>query len=155
MPSLESLTDFVLKCHFNRVAMQLCWGHFSACVFSPEFTTCSQGTLLCWSTYRGIRLSFAKTWLFFIVHLKGTVTCCYNCFVCDSQSFNILQLMSIICKSSFICLSCVHNLELHFFDNRVRSKKTLSFSFLFSCFIIWNDQLQEAFKTVATKVMGI
>ena len=42
-------------------------------------------------------------------------TYCYHFFVHDSQIFNILQLLLIICSSSYICVSCVHNLKLFFF----------------------------------------
>ena len=36
----------------------------------------------------------------YAVHFKGTFTYCYHCFVHDSQIFNILQLLLIICNNS-------------------------------------------------------
>ena len=65
---------------------------------------------LCGRTYWGMLLSFAKALSSFIVHFKGTFTYCYYCYVHDSQIFEILQLLLIICNSSYICVSCFsHN----------------------------------------------
>ena len=114
----------VPKCDVSRVAMQFCWGQTLTWVFC-EFAPYFQGT----SLREHLHLSFAKALLSLIVHFKGTFTYCYHCFVHDSQILNILQLLLIICKSSSICVSCVHNLRLccFFFDNRVFPKQT-SFS---------------------------
>ena len=57
------------KCDFNRVAMQLCWGHTSAWVFC-EFAPYFHGT----SLLELLNLSFAKALLSLIVHFKGTFT---------------------------------------------------------------------------------
>ena len=65
---------------------------------------------LCGRTYWGMLLSFVKALSSFIVHFKGTFTYCCYCFVYDLQIFNILQLLLIICSSSYICVSCFpHN----------------------------------------------
>ena len=107
---------FVPKCDFNRVAMQFCWGYTSAWVFC-EFAVYFQGT----SLEENLNLFFAKVLLSLIVHFKGTLTYFYDCFVHDSQIFNILQLLFTIRISSYICVKYVHNLSCFFFlfDNRV------------------------------------
>ena len=101
----------VPKCDFNRVAMPFSWGHTLFSLFSCEFVPYFQGT----SLWEHLNLSFAKVLLFLIVRFKGTFAYCYHCFVHDSQILNILQLLLIICNSSYICVNCVHNLKLHFF----------------------------------------
>ena len=99
----------IRKYDFNKAAMQLCWGHTSAWVFS-EFAPYLQGS----SLWRHLNLSFAKT-LSLIVHFKGTLTYCYHYFDHDSQIFNFLTTFIIISNSSYICVSCVHKLKLFFF----------------------------------------
>ena len=84
----------------------LCWDHILAWVFC-EFALYSQGT----SLWKNLNLSFAKALLSLIIRFKGTFTYFYHFFVHDSQIFNILQLFLIIFISSYICVSCVHNLS--------------------------------------------
>ena len=103
----------VPKCDFNRVTMHLCWDHTSAWVFC-ELASYFQGT----SLWEHLNLSFAKALLSLIVHFKGAFAYCYHCFVHESEIFNILQLLLIICNSSYICVSCVHNMKLLFFSFR-------------------------------------
>ena len=81
----------LLKCDFNRVAIQLCWGHTSTWVFY-EIAPYFQDT----SLWDHLNLYFAKTLLSLTVHFKDTFTLCYDWFVHDSQIFNILQLLLII-----------------------------------------------------------
>ena len=104
----------MLKCDFNKVAMQLFWGHNLTWVFSCEFPPNSQDISL-WENLPRDTFVFWKGIIIFIVHSKDTFTNCCHCFVHDSQIFNILQLLLAICNSSYIYLSCVHNLELCFF----------------------------------------
>ena len=78
--------------------------------FCYEFAPYFWGT----SLWEHLNLSFEKALLSLIIHFKGTFTYRYLCFVHDSQIFNILQLLLIIYNSSYICVSCVHNLKLCF-----------------------------------------
>ena len=111
----------VPKCDFNKAATQSCWDDTSAWVFSCEFAVYFHGTFF-WS--------FAKVLLSLIARFNSTFTYCSQCFVHDSQIITISQLLLIICNSSYICVSCVHNLKLcYFFDNRVWSKQALFLSF--------------------------
>ena len=65
---------FVLKCGFNGVAMQFCWGHISAWVFC-EFALYFQRI----SFWENLNLFFGKAVLCLIVHFKGTFTYFYHC----------------------------------------------------------------------------
>ena len=97
------------KCDFNRVAMQSCWGHTSVFVFC-KFALYSEGT----SLWENLNFFLEKALLSLIVHFKGTFTYFYHRCIHDSQIFNILQLLLVICISSYICTSCVHNLSCFF-----------------------------------------
>ena len=60
----------LLKCYFNRVAMQFCWDHISAWVFF-EFAPYFQGI----SLWEDLNLFFIKALLSLIAHFKGTIIC--------------------------------------------------------------------------------
>ena len=105
----------MLKCDFNKVAMQLCWVTLRrGC--SPANLVHILRAPLFGSSYGGILLSFAKELLFFSVDFRVKFTYCYHNFL-------------IFCNSSYISVSYVYNLVLCFFDNRLCSKQTLSWSF--------------------------
>ena len=111
----------MLKCDFNKVAMQLCWVTLRrGC--SPANLVHILRAPLFGSAYGGTLLSFAKELLFFSVHFRVKFTYCYHC-------VSIPQLLLIFCNSSYIYVSYVYNLVLRFFDNRLCSKKTLSWLF--------------------------
>ena len=104
----------VPKCDFNKVAMHLSRGNTLTWVFSCELLHILR-PLFCRSPYWGMILQ--RHYCFSLSIFKKKFTCCHHCFAHVSQIFSILQLLLIICKSSHICMNCVHNLERRFFDN--------------------------------------
>ena len=138
---------YVPKCDFNRVAMQPCWGLTLKWMFSYEFALYFQGTSL-WEHLQMDVFVFCKALLSLIVHFKGTFTYCYHCFVPDSQILNILQLLLVIWNSSYLCVSCVHNLKLFVSIIEYDSNKL--------CFhhLEWTKEASKTVALITSTVMG-
>ena len=113
----------VPKSDFNRVAVYRFVRVTLRRGSSVNLLHIFQGT----SLWEHLNLSFEKALLSLIVYFKGILTYCYHSFVHDSQIFNILQLLLIMCNSSVIYMSCVCILKLcclfsiiEYFSNKFR-----------------------------------
>ena len=110
----EALLEYVaeLRCSFlAEVWFQWKSAYVLSCEFAPYFPSLWQ-----------------HRWRNAFVICKVIIHC-YHCFLHKPQIFNIFQLLLIFCNNSYICVSCVHNLKLCFFDNWLWPKQTLFSSF--------------------------